>query len=150
MSCETTQATTRNTNCVADTVKFINRLQQAVVPTEIGCSRCNTPILGETSKANTRPFILYLPNGRAFQLATFTDSSMPTIPVFRVESINGNCATLRALAPAGAVNFGDNGMCDCDQQFVPTRTCVNVDLDSFIAIQCLDDVFLKLELCDCI
>lgn len=150
MSCETTQATTRNANCVADTVRFINRLQQAVVPTEIGCSRCNIPILGETSKANTRPFILYLQNGAAFQLATFNDSSMPTIPVFRVESVDGNCATLRALAPASAVNFSDTEMCNSDQQFVPTRTCVTVDLNSFIAIQCLDDVFLKLEICDCI
>lgn len=150
MSCETNQAINRNANCVADTVRFINRLQQAVVPTEIGCSRCNTPVLGETSKANTRPFILYLPNGQPFQLATFTDSPMPTIPVFRVEEVNGNCANLRALAPGNSVSFNENGGCDCDQQFIPTRTCCTVDLNSFIAIQCLDDVFLKLEVCDCI
>ena len=75
---------------------------------------------------------------------------MPTIPVFRVEDVNGNCATLRALAPGNTANFSDNGVCDCEQQFIPTRTCCTVDLNSFIAIQCLDDIFLKLEVCDCI
>ena len=104
MSCECSTPSTNNNsnanrsaNCVADTVRFINRLQQAVVPTEIGCSRCNTPVLGETSKANTRPFILYLPNGEPFRLAVLTDSPNEPIPVFRVEDVNGNCATLRAL-----------------------------------------------------
>lgn len=161
MSCECSTPSTNNNsnsnrsaNCVADTVRFINRLQQAVVPTEIGCSRCNTPILGETSKANTRPFILYLPNGEPFRLATLTDSSNEPIPVFRVEDVNGNCATLRALTTRrrGCMN-DQNGFNEFnleeETEFVPTRTCVTVNLNDFIAIQCLNDVFLKLEVCDC-
>lgn len=108
MSCETTQVANRNANCVADTVRFINRLQQAVVPTEIGLSSLQyTRFRMKLQKANTRPFILYLPNGQPFQLATFTDSPMPTIPVFRVEEVNGNCATLRALAPGDSMNFNE-------------------------------------------
>lgn len=163
MSCECNTPTTtnnsnanRSANCVADTVRFINRLQQAVVPTEIGCSRCNTPILGETSKANTRPFILYLPNGEPFRLAVLTDHPGEPIPVFRVEDVNGNCATLRALATRRAScreNSSSFDECNCmrfETEFVPTRTCVTVNLNDFIAIQCLDDVFLKLEVCDCI
>ena len=163
MSCECNTPTTtnnsntnRSANCVADTVRFINRLQQAVVPTEIGCSRCNTPILGETSKANTRPFILYLPNGEPFRLAVLTDNPSEPIPVFRVEDVNGNCATLRALATRrsscneNSSSFDEFNSMRFETEFVPTRTCVTVNLNDFIAIQCLDDVFLKLEVCDCI
>ena len=163
MSCECSTPSTNNNsnanrsaNCVADTVRFINRLQQAVVPTEIGCSRCNTPVLGETSKANTRPFILYLPNGEPFRLAVLTDSPNEPIPVFRVEDVNGNCATLRALTTRRTCCMNDRDMLNefnsnnPELEFIPTRSCVTVNLNDFIAIQCLDDVFLKLEICDCI
>ena len=163
MSCECSTSSTNNNsnanrsaNCVADTVRFINRLQQAVVPSEIGCSRCNTPVLGETSKANTRPFILYLPNGSAFRVATLTDSPNEPIPVFRVEDVNGNCATLRALTTPcrngkGLDNQAEFYGCSSLQsdEFLPTRTCVIVNLNDFMAIQCLNDVFLNLEMCDC-
>ena len=126
MSCEcstsstNTNSNTKYANCVADTVRFINRLQQAVVPTEIGCNRCNNPVLGETSRANTRPFILC-----------------------------GNCATLRALARKhpGCMSEGFEFDDCCEHhhdELVPTRTCLIVNLNDFIAIQCLDDVFLNL------
>ena len=89
MSCECSNSSTNNNsnsnrsaNCVTDIVRFINRLQQNVVSTEMGFSQCNTPVLGEASKANTRPFILYLPNGEAFRLVTLTGSSNEPIPVF--------------------------------------------------------------------
>lgn len=163
MSCESnTPTTTTNpnanlsANCVSDIVRFINRLQQAVVPTEIGCSRCNTPILGETSKANTRPFILYLPNGEAFKLAVLTDNPSEPIPVFRVEEVNGNCATLRALATrrlscnTNSASFDEFNGVGFETELLPTRTCVTVNLNDFIAIQCLDDVFVNLEMCNCI
>lgn len=162
MSCENnTPITTtnpnanRSANCVSDIVRFINRLQQAVVPTEIGCSRCNTPILGETSKANTRPFILYLPNGEAFKLAVLTDNPSEPIPVFRVEEVNGNCATLRALANRrlpchpNSASFDEFNGAGFETELLPTRTCVTVNLNDFIAIQCLDDVFVNLEMCNC-
>ena len=163
MSCESNKHTTttnlnanRSANCVSDIVRFINRLQQAVVPTEIGCSRCNTPILGETSKANTRPFILYLPNGEAFKLAVLTDNPSEPIPVFRVEEVNGNCATLRALATrrlscnTNSASFDEFNGVGFETELLPTRTCVTVNLNDFIAIQCLDDVFVNLEMCNCI
>ena len=130
------------------------RLQQAVVPTEIGCNRCNSPVLGETSRANTRPFILYLPNGEAFKPAFLTDSPQEPLPVFRVEDVCGNCATLRALTRKhhGCMNGGfefDDGYDQHHGELVPTRTCLIVNLNDFVAIQCLEDVFLNLEVCDC-
>lgn len=160
MSCEcstsstNTNSNTKYANCVADTVRFINRLQQAVVPTEIGCNRCNSPVLGETSRANTRPFILYLPNGEAFKPAFLTDSPQEPLPVFRVEDVCGNCATLRALTRKhhGCMNGGfefDDGYDQHHGELVPTRTCLIVNLNDFVAIQCLEDVFLNLEVCDC-
>ena len=135
MSCEcstsstNTNSNTKYANCVADTVRFINRLQQAVVPTEIGCNRCNSPVLGETSRANTRPFILYLPNGEAFKPALLTDSP------------HHGCMN-------GGFEF-DDGYDQHHGELVPTRTCLIVNLNDFVAIQCLEDVFLNLEVCDC-
>lgn len=72
MSSETTR--TIKYSPVADTLRFINRLQQAATPTDSSILRYNNLILGEASKANTRPFILYLPNGEPFKLATLPDS----------------------------------------------------------------------------
>lgn len=145
MSCDNTQTTS---NSVVDTVKFINRLQKAVVPTEIGCSSCKNPILGETSRANTRPFILYLPNGDPFQLACLCDTQLTTsaLPVFRVEDVSGTSCTLRALIQRTSNH-------DCDEfsgrgYFYPTRTCCTVDLTAFIGIQCLEDEYIPLDPCD--
>ena len=164
MSCDCSNSSTNNNsnsnrsaNCVTDIVRFINRLQQNVVSTEMGFSQCNTPVLGEASKANTRPFILYLPNGEAFRLVTLTGSSNEPIPVFRVEDVNGNCATLRALAlrrrccvnnQPGFNDFNDFNV--TETELIATRTCVTVNLNDFTGIQCLNDVFLKLDMCDCI
>jgi len=164
MSCECSNSSTNNNsnsnrsaNCVTDIVRFINRLQQNVVSTEIGCSQCNTPVLGETSRANTRPFILYLPNGQPFRLATLTDGSNASIPVFRVEEVNGNCATLRALTLRrrccvnNQPSFNDLNDFNVEEtELIPTRTCVTVNLNDFMGIQTLNDIFLKLDVCDCI
>ena len=85
-----------------------------------------------------------------------TDSPNEPIPVFRVEDVNGNCATLRALTTRRTCCMNDRDMLNefnsnnPESEFIPTRSCVTVNLNDFIAIQCLDDVFLKLEICDCI
>jgi hypothetical protein len=168
MSCETTRPT--NNNPVADTIRFINRLQQASVPADNNTIRCNNLVLGETSQANTRPFILYLPNGEPFQLFTLSDSNLRVTPVFRVESANENSATLRALtyrySPSSYNNRGAQDRIETDgfrridnnydltnfnqqellsENLMATRTFCTVNINSFIAIQCLEDVYLKLD-----
>ncbi|MGL4337923.1 MAG: CotY/CotZ family spore coat protein [Turicibacter sp.] len=146
MSCDNTQPTNNYSNCIVDTVKFINRLQKAVQPTEISCTPCKSPVLGETSRANTRPFILYLPTGEPFELACLFDTDSTSIPVFRVEEMNGNCCTLRVLIPVcPRSNTEDRGS---HGHFVATRTCCTVDLTSFIGIQCLEDEYIPLDPCD--
>ena len=92
MSSETTR--TIKYSPVADTLRFINRLQQAATPTDSSILRYNNLILGEASKANTRPFILYLPNGEPFKLATLPDSGLQSASLFRVEDVNENSATI--------------------------------------------------------
>ena len=85
MSSETTR--TIKYSPVADTLRFINRLQQAATPTDSSILRYNNLILGEASKANTRPFILYLPNGEPFKLATLPDSGLQSASLFRVQRL---------------------------------------------------------------
>lgn len=168
MSSETTRTIT---NPVGDTIRFINRLQQAAVPTNTGTSRYNTLVLGETSKANTRPFILYLPNGEPFKLLSVFDSSLQATQMFRVEAVNENSATIRALAyrSQSSVNFSerlDQDIIDSDgfkrlnnrytideynqttfnsASLIATRSLCTVDLNAFIAIQCLDDIYVQLD-----
>lgn len=168
MSCETNRLT--NNTPVADTVRFINRLQQATVPADNSTIGCNNLVLGETSRANTRPFILYLPNGEPFQLFTLSDSNLQVTPIFRVESVNENSATLRALtyrySSSSCSNRGTQDRIETDgfrridynndvnnfnqqdlmsENLIATRTLCTVNLNSFIAIQCLEDVYVRLD-----
>lgn len=172
MSSETTRTTINSP--VADTLRFINRLQQAATPTDSSVSRYNNLVLGETSKANTRPFILYLPSGQPFKLATISDSSLQATQLFRVEAVNENSATIRPLAYYSHTNSNSNyhgnyarDMSDSDGfkrinttnddinvferqeltsiSLIPTKTLCTVDLNSFIAIQCLEDVYVPLD-----
>ena len=169
MSSETTR--TIKYSPVADTLRFINRLQQAATPTDSSILRYNNLILGEASKANTRPFILYLPNGEPFKLATLPDSGLQSASLFRVEDVNENSATIRALAYNSNANSNHSNdardMSDSDGfrhintinddlnvferqgltsiSVSPTKTLCTVDLNSFIAIQCLEDVYVPLD-----
>src|SRR5262245_28731520 len=118
----------RNNNCVCDVVKFINDLQDCATNT---CpTGCDVPFLGANPNvplANTRPFLLFLPNGELFRVPAFLNSrtrmaagrrsddesggsggsdgsdenrrrrNCEDSVVFRVESVDDCCAVLRAL-----------------------------------------------------
>ncbi|MDF2700237.1 MAG: hypothetical protein K0Q49_1793 [Haloplasmataceae bacterium] len=58
--------------------------------------------------------------------------------VFRVESVQGCCAVLRALLPRRGSGRS---------RFVATCACCTVDLNDFVCIQCFDDTFINLGRC---
>lgn len=119
-------------NCVCDVVKFINDLQDCATNT---CpTGCDVPFLGANPNvplANTRPFLLFLPNGELFRVPAFLnnrtmmaagrnesggdgndgdknkDKNCMDSVVFRVESVDDCCAVLRALVGMDRVR-GDN------------------------------------------
>ena len=70
------------------------------------------------------------------ELPTTENNPQPpnTTMIFRVESVNGRCATLRGLI----CNSGE---------LRATKFCVHVDLNCFCGIQCFQDVFIP-NLCN--
>jgi Spore coat protein Z len=156
MSCKDNHK--RKNNCVSDVVKFINDLQDCATNT---CpTGCDVPFLGANPNvplANTRPFLLFLPNGELFTVPAFLNNrdtqtmseenrrNCVETAVFRVESVDDNCAVLRALVPMDRHHHKDRDFCDLVNAdfFIASNSCVTVDLDCFCAIQCLRDVHVN-------
>lgn len=148
----------KSKSCVCDVVRAILEIQNQAVNNE--CSTCTTncylePLGGIVSpartSADTRVFTLLNKDGTPF-LATFSSGTPgPCASIyFRVEDVfNGCCATLRVLRPfneSGAVNILNSSgtavdfrtLCNVDY-FLPSDSCVTVDLDCFCAVQCIKD-----------
>lgn len=143
-------------NCVAEVVRFINDLQNAVV--EPCClTNCLNPVLGErleALQANTRPFILFGEDGNPFtayfrkkqRCESFDDFKLCPSFVFRVECVEGDCAILRVLKMEKdrhehEMEYDSD---DCSPRFCLelTDSCITCNLNCFCAIQCLEDVRL--------
>lgn len=137
----------RASNGVVREVRLIHRLQQEALARlqHINCG--NRQELGfPQSLYNTRPFILYLPNGEEYSIR-ITDpqttssttfgmtapnpflSSCERSSIFRVEQVCGHTAVLRALKVV--LN-----------QYLATQSCVTVNLNDFVGIQTLNDAFV--------
>ena len=138
-------------NCVENTLKLIDRLQRQCESREKdkSCIRCDKPFLGQSLTANTRPVILYLKNGCPFQIAYCKENTSAPHFIFRIEEVKGNCAILRLLIPASSCHHDktDRNPSHSSKHYIVTKTCVTVDLNEFIAVQCLEDIFLNLKNC---
>ncbi len=115
---------------IQETLNFILTLQKnSCCEQENGCTR---PFLGPNSTLcyNTRPIML-------FTCCTGTNWTMPyeengetlTSTVFRVENVDGNCATFRVLIP------------EEDGTYRLSNSFFTIDLSCVLAIQCLNDIF---------
>ena len=95
-------------NCIADILRVILVLQQNACPE--GClDSCDRPMLGGGTNClicNTRPVMLYTccGNGVPWSMPTTKDTTTACSTagttcssVFRVEKVEGNCATFRVL-----------------------------------------------------
>ena len=117
---------------IPETLNYILTLQK-----NSGCNNacdesCTRPFLGPTSETcfNTRPITL-------FTCCTGTNWTMPyelngvagTSTVFRIENVEGNCATFRVLIP------GENNTYTLSNSFF------TIDLSCVLAMQCLRDTF---------
>ena len=135
-----------NTNCITEILQVINVLQTNACPDNCLIS-CDRPALGGGSNCivcNTRPIMLYTCCGNG------TPWSMPTTRtntdcnategagcsnVFRVEKINGNCATFRVLA--------DNPDTTSVFPYVATDSIFTMDTNCLCAVRCLNDTFVE-------
>ena len=142
----------KSSNCICEILKFILVLQQNACP--YNClDSCDRPMLGGGPNClvcNTRPVLLYTccGNGTPWAMpidkdnnsacsnpqssACFTDCSN----VFRVEKLDGCCATFRVLAP----NFQES--CCNSMPYRSTNSFFTMDLSCVCAIKCLSDTYV--------
>lgn len=126
-------------NCIADILKVILLLQQSVCNNDTCLQTCDRGFLGQncTTFCNTRPIVLYTcgSNGVPLALPISRDPAVTeTSSVFRLEKLDGCCATCRVLAP--------NTDTTSVFPYVATDSFFTIDLSCVCILRCLDDTFV--------
>ena len=140
-------------NCIAEILKVILILQQNACP-ESCLDSCDRPMLGGGPNClvcNTRPVMLYTccGNGVPWTMPTSKDStticsnsscsnnlSPECSSIFRVEKLDGCCATFRVLAP------NPEESCCNSIPYIATNSFFTINLDCVCAIKCLNDTYV--------
>jgi len=142
-------------NPIAEILSIINILQRNASP-ENGIDSCDKPSLGGGNSClvcNTRPVMIYTcsSNGVPFSMPTSKDLinscstseeaiiSPDSSSVFRVEKIEGKCATFRVLMPNPNFNSKNRN------PFIGTNSFFTFNIDCACAVRCLSDCYV-----DCI
>ena len=127
-------------NCFADILKVILLLQQSVCPNDSCLETCDKGFLGQscTFFCNTRPIVLYTCGGGNTPV-TMPISKSPTetvtSSVFRLEKLDGCCATCRVLTP--------NTDPTTTFPFMATNSFFTINLNCVCSLRCLDDTFVE-------
>ena len=136
-------------SCIAEILSVINVLQQNANCCGDTClDTCDRGFLGcgaSTLSCNTRPVILYTcsGNGTPWSMPTTkenidrTEMRVTYSSVFRVEKVDGCCATFRVLA--------DNPDTTSPYPYVTTNSFFTMNLDCCCCLRCLPDTYV-----DCI
>mgnify|MGYP005783149551 FL=1 len=144
------QNSNSNGNCINEILCVILVLQENACPDNC-LQTCDRPVLGGGTNCivcNTRPVMLYTccGNGVPWSMPITKDSTVSCAGsdvsatcsnVFRVEKIEGNCATFRVLA--------DNTDSTSLYPYVATNVFFTMDCSCLCSIRCLSDTFV-----DCI
>lgn len=132
--------------CIAEILTVINVLQQNASCCGDAClDTCDRGFLGcgtTTLGCNTRPVVLYTccGNGTPWSMPTTKenvvcgDEGVVCSNVFRVEKIDGCCATFRVLA--------DNPDTTSIYPYVTTNSFFTMNLNCVCALRCLQDTFV--------
>lgn len=143
----------KDTNCIGEILKVILVLQQNACPDNC-LDSCDRPMLGGGPNClvcNTRPVMLYTCCGNGTPWSMPIDKDNTSVcsntqvsaccpdcsNVFRVEKLDGNCATFRVLAP----NVQES--CCNSMPYVATNSFFTMDLSCVCAIKCLSDTFVE-------
>ena len=133
--------------CIAEILTVINVLQQNANCCGDTClETCDRGFLGcgnTTLGCNTRPVVLYTccGNGTPWRMPTTRenvvcgDEGVVCSNVFRVEKIDGCCATFRVLA--------ENPEATALSPYVATNSFFTMNLNCVCALRCLPDVYVE-------
>ena len=130
-------------NCIKDILSVILVLQQNACG-ESCLDSCDRPMLGGGPNClvcNTRPVMLYTcgSNGVAWSMPTTKDDTAECTAatcssVFKVEKVEGNCATFRVLQA--------NPDTTSTYPYVGTNSIFTMSLDCVCCMRCLSDTYI--------
>ena len=99
------------------------------------CEGCTRPFLGPTGTTicyNTRPITLFsCCTGALWTMPYTLNGETGTSSVFRIENIEGDCATFRILIPGAETGT-----------YTLSSSYFTIDLSCVLAIQCLADAYV--------
>ena len=127
----------KSCNCISEILNVIYLLQKNADTNDDCIESCGRPSLGQFSCLyyNTRPVILYTcnSNGQTPWSAPTTRTAEPETysSVFRIEKIDGCCATFRVL------------IANEDGTYTGTESFFTINLSCVCMIRCLDDTFIE-------
>ncbi|MDD3452897.1 MAG: CotY/CotZ family spore coat protein [Bacilli bacterium] len=130
-------------SCIAEVLTVICILQQNANSCDSCLDTCDRGFLGCNTSCmtyNTRPIMIYTccGNGVPFSMPISKDPDEQTkSSIFRVEKIDGNCATFRVLA-----RNEDTSELICSP-YVATNSFFTMNLSCICAIRCLNDCFVE-------
>ena len=137
-----------DSSCIAEILTVINILQCNAQCSDTCLDTCDRGFLGNTVSTlglNTRPVMIYTCSGNG------TPWSMPTTKenidcssvgatcssVFRVEKVDGECATFRVLAA------NTDPTTSATMPYVATNSFFTMNLDCVCALKCLNDTLVE-------
>lgn len=130
--------------CIAEILTVINILQHNASCCGDTClDTCDKGFLGNSTtclSCNTRPIMLYTcsGNGVAWSMPiSKIPNETTTSNVFRVEKIDGNCATFRVLAPNTVQTEVDT------IPYIATNSFFTMNLQCVCALRCLNDTCVE-------
>ena len=132
-----------NKNCISEILEVILLLQKNADCGESCLETCDRGFLGcgnSSFSCNTRPVMIYtcgtgntplaMPISKAFDEDT-------TSSVFRIEKVDGSCATFRVLIP----NTDDTT--NQLQPFATTNSFLTMNLNCVCSLRCLQDTYIE-------
>ena len=133
--------------CINEILTVINILQQNANCNDACLETCDRGFLGcgaTTLSCNTRPVMLYTcsANGTPWQMPTTRenvvcgDEGVVCSSVFRVEKIDGCCATFRVLA-------SNPDTTDLAMPYVTTNSFFTMNLNCVCSLRCLPDTYVE-------
>ena len=128
--------------CIADILEVIVKLQNCSESIECGKDGCDRPFLGPIPTStcyNTRPVNLYrCSDGNLWTFNYTLNGTEGTSSVFRVEQVDGCCATCRILAE------NPDEQQQATYPYVSTNNFFTINLCCVGALTCLNDTYIVL------
>jgi len=127
--------------CISEILTIINILQNNAECGETCLDTCDRGFLGcnaTSISCNTRPIMLYTccGNGTPWSMPISKDpNETVTSSIFRIEKIDGCCATFRVLIP--------NTDTTVAFPFEATNSFFTMNLNCVCALRCLPDTFVE-------